>query len=332
MKPRSSPIERFTSNPHPIWVNILVGAVLFSLPIIAAALDGVLMGILQDGNFRILLIYPAIILYIWLISPPMSRIANQVMPSLRPVILLDDEQLEKIVQQAGYISPLYEWLAVLTGAALGMYTASAANWGPDITYLKVEWYVTSVIMYGLLAWTIFYAIYSTRVTAALHRQPMQIDVLDPSPFQVVGKVSLTLALVFIGGITLSLLLGFQANNLAAPIFWIFNLAIILAAGLIFFLNMWPTHKILQQAKKCELEPLQRRIDQSGRSLITGLEQGSPTNDLALQIQALSIYEQRLQSARTWPYNTGMLRTLFFSVFIPLATILIRVAVEMLFRI
>lgn len=332
MKYQSSLIERIISHPRPLWVNIVFSLVYLSLPVVAASLDGVLVDIIQEGNFRILLIYPAVTLYIWLISPPMSRIAKDVLPSLRPVILLGDDQLEKVVYQAGYINPFYEWLVILAGAVLGLYTASSTSWGTNITFLKLEWYLTSVIMYGLLSWIIFYSIFSTRVTAALHRQPMRIDIMNPSSFQVVGKVSLMLTLAFIGGITLSLLLGFQADNLAAPLFWVFNLVIILTAGLIFFLNMWPTHKVLLHAKKQELEPLQRHIDQAGRTLLEQLKRGAPTSDLALQIQALSIYEQRLLSARTWPYNTGMLRTLFFSVFIPIATVLIRVAVELLLRI
>ena len=36
-------------------------------------------------------------------------------------------------------------------------------------------------------------------------------------------------------------------------------------------------------------------------------------------------------ARTWPYNTTMLRTLFFSVLFPIGTLLVRLGFEVLFR-
>ena len=56
----------------------------------------------------------------------------------------------------------------------------------------------------------------------------------------------------------------------------------------------------------------------------------PANHAQLEINALAAYDHRLQTADTWPYNTGMLRTLIFSVFIPAATILGKIAVDVLF--
>ena len=61
-----------------------------------------------------------------------------------------------------------------------------------------------------------------------------------------------------------------------------------------------------------------------------LEVGKESGELPAQIAALVTYEERLQAARTWPYNVSILRTLFFSVFIPLVSILARVAVDLLF--
>jgi len=42
------------------------------------------------------------------------------------------------------------------------------------------------------------------------------------------------------------------------------------------------------------------------------------------------YERRLESARTWPYNTAMLQTLALLVFVPLATIVARRVAERIF--
>ena len=71
------------------------------------------------------------------------------------------------------------------------------------------WSATTATMFALLAWTIYVSIAGTRLTAALHRQPMQINLFDTAAFEAVGRQSLLLALVFVGGITLSLL--FQAT-------------------------------------------------------------------------------------------------------------------------
>ena len=49
-----------------------------------------------------------------------------------------------------------------------------------------------------------------------------------------------------------------------------------------------------------------------------------------EINALVAYEERLKATSTWPYDTAMLRTLFFSVIIPGVATLARVISEMSF--
>jgi hypothetical protein len=88
--------------------------------------------------------------------------------------------------------------------------------------------------------------------------------------------------------------------------------------------------VLADAKKRELQVVQRHIQQAGRALIQRREESQDIGNLAAEIQALIAYDQRLQMTRTWPYNTAMLRTLFFSVLIPVATVLVRYIIERLF--
>jgi amino acid transporter len=158
---------------------------------------------------------------------------------------------------------------------------------------------------------------------------MQFDILDPAPFEAIGRQSLLLALVFIGGITLSLLFTFQDANLSSPEFWLVNLLFIAFIILIFFLSMRPTHELLAAEKKRQLDPVQRHINHACQVLVQRLEQDQEPGEISSNINALEIYEQRLIAARTWPYNTSMLRTLFFSVLIPLGSILVRLAVDFL---
>jgi hypothetical protein len=69
------------------------------------------------------------------------------------------------------------------------------------------------------------------------------------------------------------------------------------------------------------------VNSSSRRPAGLLEQGQPTGNLAAEIGARMADKRRLVSARTWPYNTAMLRTLTLSVFIPLATIVARKVAE-----
>ena len=51
----------------------------------------------------------------------------------------------------------------------------------------------------------------------------------------------------------------------------------------------------------------------------------------MDISALIAYEERLQAARTWPYNTAMLRTLFFSIIVPAGLALANIVFAALFE-
>jgi hypothetical protein len=139
-----------------------------------------------------------------------------------------------------------------------------------------------------------------------------------------------LALVFIGGITLSLIFTYRDDRLVLPEFWISNLVFVLFVLLIFFLSMRPTHLILAAEKKRTLTPVTSRINASCREMVQQLEAGTGAGQLPAEISALLAYEARLQATRTWTYNVSILRTLFFSVFIPLISVLARLALDLIF--
>jgi hypothetical protein len=235
-----------------------------------------------------------------------------------------------MVFDASRLNPWHELLAISIGILLGIASLLPAGYEQVSTWLFIYWALTTCLMYGILAWTIYVAVSSTRVNATIHRQKMNIDILDPEPFEAVGQLSLLLALVFIGGITLSLLFTTQDTNISSPMFWITNILFVLFTMLIFFLSMRPTHRLLSAEKKRELIPVQARINSACRELIKYQDQRQDSGQLPAEINALVTYEQRLLAARTWPYNVIMLRTLFFSVFIPLGSILVRLAVDIFF--
>jgi len=316
---------------HPLWVKLVVSLAFLLLPFATAYLDGLLDDFMREGQWRFLLLSPVIILYIWFISPAMSRGEAEVVRSFRPLVTLDDEAFDNLVVQESRVNPRNEWLALGAGAVLGLISAQASGFDLGISWLGFYWYISLALMYGLLAWVILGSVATTRLNAALHRLPLSVDILNPAQFEAVGRQSLILALVFIGGITLSLLLSFQPGNISEPSFWVTYLLLVLAVLLIFFLNMRPSHRVLTAAKQRELEPLQRKINASCRELAQHLERKQETGSLPAEINALVAYEQRLRAARTWPYNTTILRTLFFSVLIPLGSVMVRQLVEAFLR-
>ena len=322
--------DRFLSRPRPLWVALFVSLIILVLPFVAAMLDRKFSEFLISGIWRAYLMAPAIMLYIWLISPAMYRVGNEVVISIRPVVQLDDESFASMVEQASQVNPLHEMIAFGIGAVFGVVSTFTSVFTENVFWLGGYALITNALMYGLLTWVIYASVANTRLNAALHRQSMKIDILDPAPFEAVGRQSLLLALVFIGGITLSLLFSLQVQTITSWVFWLGYFILVLVVMLIFFLNMRPTHQLLAQAKKDELDSLQKRINNSCRALLKQLDQGQHSDSLSGEINALVAYEGRLDKARTWPYNTATLRTLFFSVFIPLGSVAIKLLEGVLF--
>ena len=327
----TSLFERLFDRQRPVWVTLMVSLAIFSVPFVAAYLDGQLVNSFRHGEWRVLMIYPAVIVYILVVSPAMARMGDEVVAAFRPLIDMEDDAFHNLVSEASRINPFHEWLAFAIGAGLGILNAQGSTFGANIFWLKLYWNLAGAVMYGLLAWTIFLSISSTRLNRVLHSQSLRFDILDSTTFEAVGRQSLLLALVFVGGFTLSLLFAFRPDYLTNPAVWLFYLPILVVIGLIFLLSMRPTHQALVAEKKRRLEPVQRHIVSACQTLVQRLEQGQDSASLPAEINALSVYEQRLLAARTWPYNTAMLRTLFLSVFFPLVTVLGRLVVEIVYR-
>jgi hypothetical protein len=307
-----------------------VAFLLWLAPFAIAWTGGSLDRLFTNGQWRGLLVSPTVIMYILAIAPRLARMETGVVNSLRPLVLVENHSFERIIREAAYMSPRNELIAIGSGALVGLLSVIGSS-GASISLLTAYWVLSTVLMYGLLAWTIYVSLASTRLTASILRQPLRVDPFDVAPFEAIGRQSLLLALVFIGGITLSLLfIIFQPEILRRMEFWLIYIPLALVPVIVFFLNMQPTHRVLAAAKERELKAVQRHIQRTCRNLVQRLDESQESGSLAAEINALVAYEEHLQGARTWPYNTAMLRTLFFSVLIPGGTMLGRWVMDKLF--
>ncbi|MGD2157818.1 MAG: hypothetical protein PVG32_13170 [Anaerolineales bacterium] len=329
MESNLSLFDRVISRPRPAWVIVVVAFVLLLTPFAAAYADGLLNELLDTNHWRGLLIPPSVILYIWIVAPIMGKMESNVISSIRPIVKVDSEEFERLVNQARTMNPRNEIVAIGAGLLFGLlYTFG--NSDTSLSWTTIYWFLFSPAMYALLAWTIYVALAGTRLTTALLGHPLRVDPFDVTPFEPIGRQSLFAALVFVGGITLSLVfVAFESESLIQPAFWLIYAPLLSVPILIFFLNMIPTHRVIAAAKASELEAVRRHILRSCRELLERLERNQDSGKLPAEINALGVYERRLKSTRTWPYNTAMLRTLFFSVLFPIGTVLLRVIGEAL---
>jgi hypothetical protein len=304
-----------------------IGLLLVAAPLLMAWLDGVLAEFFGQDTWRLLVLPPVIILYILIIAPIMVRAGEGVLKAFRPVAQIGDDEFALVVVEASQLNPIVEAAAFALGMALGLWSGGA--WAVDhgVTWLGVYLPLSIGLMYGLLTWTIYAVIASTRLNTALHRQPLEVDIFDLAPFRPIGRQSLVSALAFIGGLVLSMIFSFRLSSIYSWEFWLILIIMVIVPVLIFFLSMRDTHRVLSAEKKRELALVQERVVRSSRLLMETSETSQDAGMLGAEINALAAYEERLLAASTWPYDTAMLRTLVFSVIIPGGAALARAVSE-----
>jgi hypothetical protein len=325
----SSLFDRVISRPRFRWGPLIVALLILLAAFAAAALDKRLPDLVTSDRWRAVLLTPALILYIVLVSRAMARMEDGVVRAFRSLLPLDDEGFNRLLAGSSRIRPRDEILAFAAGVILGLVIAMLGSPQPT-SWLGTYWLASSCLMYGLLAWTIYASFVGTRLTTALLRQPLHIGPFDAPAFHAVGMQSLVLSLVFVGAIMLSLLFpASQPATLWNLGVWLPYLPIVALVVTVFFLNMLPTHRVLSRAKEEAMKRARQQIQRAGQEILLRMEADQETGSLAAEISALAAYQQRLDTARTWPYNTAMLRSLFFSVLAPIITMLARMAFDRL---
>jgi hypothetical protein len=298
------------------WSRLVAALLLLAAPLVLARLDGVWDGFFIQGYWRISLLPTGVIVYILVASRILAGGDIRVVEALRPLVLMERDAFDALVNDASQLAARWEILAFGAGGAFGLLVGR--SWLPDreLPFLAAYLTVAAGLMFGLLGWVIYASVVSTRLSSQLHRQPLRIDIFDITPFEPIGRQSLAIALVFVGGIALSTVLGGGWGSLYVWQNWVVYPLLAVVPILVFFLNMRDTHRLLAAEKKTELKAVQERIVLASRTLMERMAVGESTGTLGAEINALAAYEERVQAARTWPYDTSMLRTLFVSVVVP----------------
>lgn len=309
-------LEKMVARPRPVWAMLGVAVFLLALPFIGAYLDGQLTELLRSGYWRPLLVAPVVILYILIVSPILAQSDVRVLSAFRPIVMLDDAKFAEVVRRAGRTKPAYEFLVLGGGVLFGAWLGAR-----DVEQIQLNWtfvITTSLncLMFGLLALVIYWSILGTRVISALHRQSLRFDLFDLTPFEPIGRQSLVLALTFVGGITLSLAFVLALQNLFSWQNLLTYALLALVPLVVFFLNMRDTHQTLAQTKARELENVERLFVRAARELQQRVGAAENADGLSAQVTALAQYREFVRNARTWPYDTAALRTLFVSLLIP----------------
>jgi hypothetical protein len=309
--------SRVIARPRPIWLTASVCLLILLTPFAAALADGLWNELLRQGNWRPFFTAPIVIIYIVVVSQWVTRSDSDLLRAFRPLVLIDDEAFEQLVRRAARIPPLGEGLAVLSGALIGLVISLPWLKWMTTFWLRLYVPVSLSLMWALLAWIIYFSMASTKLVTALHRQPLKVDILDIKPFEPMGRYSLVTSLIFVGGIALGIVFGLDVKNIFAWQAWVINLPLLCVPVIVFFLNMRETHRVLAGEKKRQLQAVAKKLHALADVMQERIRREERLGSVAAEFTALTAYETRLRAASTWPYNTGMLRTLFFTLLLPL---------------
>lgn len=303
----------------PTWLQIgLAAAILVILVFAVITLDDLWPDFWSEGYWGILFTAPTIIIYIMIISRVMIPYQKKAVGSLRALSSLDDVQYNQLVYETQVTVRKWGMPAFALGFAFGFISTSP--WSTDDGFSWTMWYLAVVngLMFGLISFILQHSLAESRLTNRLQQGPLIFDIFYTTPFTSIGLHSLIVALAFVGGSAIVVFFSaFGRQGLAITDLFLHGF-LILCTLLIFFLPMRQTHHVLRQAKLTEQDSLNRHLAAAYRRL----EQMTPEDKedilhFATEVNLWKGYEERLKAVPTWPYNAGMLRTLFASILIPI---------------
>lgn len=308
-----------------------IGMILILIPIVLAYLEvrDEIFPFFTNSGGRLLFFSPSMITYLIAVMGPLEKTREYVAQALRPLVQADDDHFASVVNQACHINPAGELIAFAVGVVFAFGIGGPYESHPEYPILSLYLYLASLIMFGTIGWSIYGAITFTRLTNALLRLPVHIDIFDSEALVPIGRQSLYLALTFVGAIILSLFFIVSTYSLGDLLslqnIIIYSVLILLAIA-VFYLNMHRTHSMLAAAKRQQLRLTEQNLARAYYILQDSIAKNQDTYAASTELNALATSKQELKLTRTWPYNTEILRILFVSVLTPLAVGLARGAV------
>lgn len=263
---------------------------------------------------------PAIIVYVLVVHPFMHRRWDHAMRSLEALA----HHVEEAGQPKAHNRRRAEWYAMLLGALFGLAVARRI---PGVEgWLRLYSETTSVLMFALLAASILGSFARSRHLAARLHAGVELNVFDGhllTPFAQWGQ---SLSLVFVGGISLSLLFQSYQTLRSVESVIVYGTLVIVALTL-FFMSMWTIHVALTKAQTKELVKVRREQAVAREALVhhRAVDSAGAVQDAYLPTVVLGLYERQVLEAPTWPFNPAIVGRVFASAVAPLGVYVLKLA-------
>ena len=110
--------------------------------------------------------------------------------------------------------------------------------------MEIYAYLSRIGLFGFVFWGIFLIISITRMTNALLRLPINVDIFHLQPFAPIGRQSVWLSLTMVGAVTISLFsVSFENQTLWLEYAIVYSVLLVIIV-LLFFLNTRGVHRLL----------------------------------------------------------------------------------------
>ena len=243
---------------------------------------------------------------------------------IRPLLRCSDAEFTRLLgaDERGVLPTPRAMGAV--GLAIGLAVSCAAV-GPERFFSPSTWdhhFVWLLVLCMLLFFGVGHIIHvSVRSSLAFNKLesvPMQLDLLDHRPLAPYVRTGLRNALLWLVGVSISLLLffgergeGHQIGVLIAMLFLSTGVATV-----VFVLPLRGVHRRIRQAKEEELARVHRAIDGDADAL-AGSRLAARARDLSLA--DLVAYRGLVASVREWPFERSALRRFALYLALPLGS-------------
>jgi hypothetical protein len=305
----------------------VVAAVLLLLLILATFLDGAINDLSTWRFWQNNLEGPVVIIYILVVHVFMWRLRERAIQVFRPLLLLDEDDFNRLAAKTSAPNRRREWTSVLIGVGFVVVLGQPWNlgWGSGELWWSVYLVITGSLMNGLLAWLIYDTLTGVFRINRLSRRDLKLDIFNTELLTPIARWSLGISLAFVGGISLSLVFGTQESLLRWQSITMYVI-LVCVTGLIFFLSMWSTHGAMARVKRRELQLVQQHLRVASSKLKERAADGrlGRMEELSSTITAWVSYERRIKESPEWPFDAGIIRRLMASTLAPVAVFLIKV--------
>jgi hypothetical protein len=312
-------LARLTSSLGPRYTAFVVLlAILLSAPLALAAYEYGGTRQRKDAGLWMLGLDSVILVYILSVHPVMHRRWVRAMQSLEAL----DPHAGAIPAETA--ARRGELAAMMLGALAGLAVARRGPAGESWLWLYSEG--VSALMFSLLAAAIYGSVMRSRQLAAYLRAGLELEVFDGHLLTPFAKWGQSLSLVFVGGISLSLLFQSYQSLRSLESVMIYGCLIVVAMAL-FFMSMWTIHMALVRAQDKELDKVRRDLTVARDALTRrrDCETAEAVQYAYLPVVILGVYERQVLKASTWPFSLAIVGRVFASAVAPLAVYLLKLA-------